>query len=87
MSFVPKELKPTHWLGKLFPDAPVAVAPEIPKASVLAPAESATAAESAAKAQQIAEKRRKGKSSTILTSGLGLTEDATTKKPTILGTR
>jgi hypothetical protein len=45
-----------------------------------------TAGDAAGRAQQIIEKRKRGRRSTILTGGLGLTSQANVRKPTILGT-
>ncbi|MBU2652687.1 MAG: hypothetical protein KKA81_17305 [Bacteroidetes bacterium] len=66
--------------------APVTPAPVTPVTEiVLSEAAKQQAANAAESAQIVTETKKKGKKSTLLTGGLGLTEDAVTKKPTILG--
>ncbi len=62
--------------------------PQIPEEVVAktAPAESAEAAASAERAQQMVERKRRGRRSTILTSGLGIQNGVQSRRPTILGT-
>ena len=59
---------------------PVQPLPEPPKAELSAEEKQRVADEQAA-----IERRRKGRKSTILTGPLGITEEATTEKKTLLG--
>ena len=72
-------------MGSLFspkmpPLPPVQPLPEPPKAEL-----SAEEKQSIADEQSAMERRRKGRKSTILTGPLGLEEEATTEKKTLLG--
>jgi hypothetical protein len=72
-------------MGSLFspkmpPLPPVQPLPEPPKAELSAEEKQRVADEQAA-----IERRRKGRKSTILTGPLGLEEEATTEKKTLLG--
>ena len=59
---------------------PVAPAPEMPSSEI-----SAEEKESIAKEQAAVERKRKGRKSTILTSPLGVEDEAETQKKTLLG--
>lgn len=81
MKFIPKEINPFKLLSPEIPDIP-----QPGKASVLSPEGQTAAAEAAARAQAEIERRKRGRSSTILTSGVGFQGSSQVSRPTVLGT-
>ena len=77
---IPKEIDPFRPID--LPELPG----EIPEPQVASSEEGLLAGDEAARRQIAAEKKKKNRRSTILTGGLGVTDEAKTKRPTILGT-